>query len=68
MKDLKCRTCEERYPACHSHCEYYIEWKKKHDAEKAIITEARMKEGREIDDQKYRISRMRNKKMGTKSY
>lgn len=22
-----CRKCEDRYPACHSHCDRYKEWR-----------------------------------------
>jgi len=27
-----CRECQSRYPSCHSHCQEYIEWKKKIEA------------------------------------
>lgn len=30
-----CMGCEDRYPACHGHCEKYKEWRAEFDAKKA---------------------------------
>lgn len=46
--------CENRNQDCHSNCEKYIEWSKKHQALKKVLDEARNKEGR-IDS--YNIDR-----------
>lgn len=30
-----CKDCQERYPACHGHCEKYIQQRAEYDAAKA---------------------------------
>ena len=37
-----CKGCvpPKRYPGCHDHCPEYIEAKKKHDAERELISKA----------------------------
>ena len=44
MEKLKCYGCNDRYPGCHGKCEYYIEWKKKHDEERIKVNKLRAEE------------------------
>lgn len=50
--DSCCHECEERHPACHDHCEKYIEAKKKWDEKNIAIRESK-KDERLYKDYKY---------------
>lgn len=41
MIDSVCKDCEERYPACHDHCEKYLTAKSKFEKNKAIVHKAK---------------------------
>lgn len=34
-RDPPCRTCNDRYPACHAECDKYKAWRDEHNAHKA---------------------------------
>lgn len=34
-----CKDCDERHTLCHSTCEKYLQYKEKHNAEKAKLAE-----------------------------
>ena len=52
-----CRNCENRYPACHDHCEKYINARQKWDEERQHIRESKA----DIYDV-YKIEKRRGKK------
>lgn len=37
--DVPCKGCEKRHPACHSHCQDYIEWLEVIEKEKELFWE-----------------------------
>lgn len=37
--DPPCRTCNDRYPACHAKCECYLAWRADLDASRALEDE-----------------------------
>lgn len=44
MAELKCKRCTERYPGCHSYCDYYIQWREKHVAKQTKIRQKKFDE------------------------
>lgn len=45
MKGAPCKDCQDRVVGCHSNCECYTAWKKKHDEEHELIIQKRKTEG-----------------------
>lgn len=67
MSASPCKGCEDRvpYPNCHSTCERFIEWNKRHIEKKDAI---RKKESEERDITAYNIeTSIRLKKKGLRS-
>lgn len=41
MIDSVCKDCEERYPACHDHCEKYLTAKSEFEKSREIVRKAK---------------------------
>lgn len=61
-----CYKCENRHTLCHSHCELYLEFRKKRDE----INQKKFEEGAFNDDMytltRHSIQRMKTRKRGGK--
>ena len=44
MKSSPCKDCPDRNIGCHSVCEKYLSWSKKHEEEKEVIRKAKAEE------------------------
>ena len=50
--DTPCRGCGERRVGCHAECQFYKEWKEKHEAKRQAMIAERNK-ARDFTDYKY---------------
>ena len=49
MEKVPCYDCTDRHPACHSECEKYLGWHKRHVERKQQEAEERRRNGRVTD-------------------
>lgn len=54
---MRCRGCQERRANCHTHCEYYLEWRAEQDRLKAAEIRERQGELYAIEVGKERLRR-----------
>jgi hypothetical protein len=57
-----CKDCKDRHVGCHGECEAYIEWDRKHRAEKEEIWEKKQKVMRESRVIRESVDRVRKRK------